>query len=83
MTLQLYLRFYSASPVNSIGLAISKYAQSTFQFIPFRLHFLTLFPVHSFLVSSGVQNRSNGQASDHLMHIERISMLWLQNRDDN
>ena len=37
--------------------------------------------LHSFFVSSGVQNRSNSQVSDHLIHVERISILWLQNRD--
>ena len=37
--------------------------------------------MQSFFVSSGVQNRTNAQASDHLMHVERISILWLQNRD--
>ena len=38
--------------------------------------------MQSCFVSSGVQNRSNAQASDHLMYTEGISILWLQNRDD-
>ena len=52
-----------------------------FSFFPFLASSFESIPnAHSF-VSIGVQNRSNAEASDYLMHAERIFILWLQNRE--
>ena len=52
-----------------------------FQFFPFLASSLKSIPSAPLFVSSGVQNRSNAKASDHLMRAERSFILWFQNRE--
>ena len=52
-----------------------------FQFFPLLASSLKSIPSAPVFVSSGVQNRSNAKASDHLIRAERSFILWFQNRE--
>ena len=83
MTLQLCLRFHSTSAVNCIGALLYLNRLSLlFSFSLSGFIFNSIPNAQMFLYPVVSKIGSNAQASDHLMHIERISNMWLQNRDD-